>query len=64
MAFALSATIKDITAVLGDTAYDIFAGDIRNATVSFIDIDNGNAVIATVPVGLVLAEDLLTGTAT
>lgn len=60
----LSATIKDITAVIGDAAYDVFAGDIRNATVSFIDRDNGNAVIATVPVGLVLAGDLLTGTAT
>ncbi len=59
----LSATIKDITAVAGDPAYDAFSGDIRKATVSFIDRDN-NTVLATVPVGLVSAGDLLTGTAT
>ena len=60
----LSATIQDITAATGDPAYDPYGGDIRNATVSFIDRDNGNAVIATVPVGLVNSGDLLTGTAT
>jgi PKD repeat protein len=60
----LSATIQDITAATGDPAYDPYGGDIRNATVSFIDRDNGNAVIATVPVGLVNSGNLLTGTAT
>ncbi|HVE61633.1 MAG TPA: T9SS type A sorting domain-containing protein [Chitinophagaceae bacterium] len=59
----LSATIKDITAVIGDAAYDAFAGDIRNATVSFIDRDL-NTVLATVPIGLVSSGDVLVGTAT
>src|SRR5207245_1456413 len=30
----LSATIQDIAAVMGDPAYDAYAGDIRNARVS------------------------------
>lgn len=59
----LSATIKDITAVTGDLAYDANNGDIRNATVSFINVDT-NAVIATVPIGLVNAGDTKVGTAT
>ena len=59
----LSATVKDITAETGDPAYDALAGDIRNATVSFINRDNGS-VIATVPVGLVSAGDTTVGTAT
>jgi hypothetical protein len=33
----LSATVKDITAVIGDPAWDPYPGDIRNATVTFID---------------------------
>jgi hypothetical protein len=59
----LSATIRDITAETGDPAYDGFAGDIRNAKVSFINRAT-NAVIATVPVGLVNLADTKTGTAT
>ncbi|PYL38624.1 MAG: hypothetical protein DMF34_06310 [Verrucomicrobia bacterium] len=60
----LSATVQDITAVPTDLAYDPYPGDIRNATVTFVNRDNGNAVIATVPVGLVSAGDTKTGTAT
>jgi len=59
----LSATIQDITAVTGDLAYDSYPGDIRNATVTFINRDT-NAVIATVPVGLADLNDKKTGTAT
>ena len=36
----LTATIKDISAVSGDSAYDTTAGDIRNARVTFINRDN------------------------
>src|SRR5206468_9525566 len=36
----LSATVKDITAVTGDPAYDPYAGDIRNAKVTFINRDS------------------------
>ncbi len=59
----LSATVRDITAELGNPAYDANAGDIRNATVTFINRDN-NTVIATVPVGLANPGDFTTGTAT
>jgi autotransporter-associated beta strand protein len=59
----LSATIRDITAETGDAASDAFAGDIRNARVSFIDRST-NTVIATVPVGLVNGTDNSVGTAT
>ena len=33
----LRATIQDITAVLGDPAFDAYPGDITNASVSFIN---------------------------
>src|SRR5439155_21272651 len=33
----LSATVKDITAAIGDVAWDANPGDIRNATVTFVD---------------------------
>jgi hypothetical protein len=59
----LSATIRDITAVIGDPACDMYAGDIRNATVTFVNRGN-NTPIATVPVGLVNPSDTKTGTAT
>ena len=59
----LSATIKDITAVSGDPAYDANGGDIRKATVTFVNRDT-NQNIATAPVGLVSAADTKTGTAT
>jgi hypothetical protein len=59
----LSATIKDITAVPADAAYDAFAGDIRKARVMFVNRDAGNAPISgwLTPV-LVSATDLKTGT--
>jgi len=60
----LAATIQDITAVPGDTAYDAYAGDIRNATVTFVNRDAGNATLCTAPVGLVSLSDTRTGTAT
>ena len=60
----LTATIQDITAALGDPAYDGFAGDIRNAKVTFINRENGTP-INTLPltVGLVNTSDTKTGTA-
>ncbi len=57
----LSATIQDISAVTGDPAYDAYAGDIHNATVTFF---GDGAELATVPVGLVSSSDTRTGTAT
>lgn len=59
----LGATIRDIIAVTDDAAYDANAGDIRNATVTFINRDN-NTVIGTAPLGLVNGADTKTGTAT
>ena len=59
----LAATIQDITAATGDPAYDPNAGDIRNATCTFINRDTSTP-IATVPIGLVNAGDTKTGTAT
>jgi hypothetical protein len=56
----LSATIQDITAVLPGSDPD--QGDIRNATVTFIDRES-NLPIATVPVSLVNPLDVKTGTA-
>ena len=38
-AVALSAAIRDISAVSGDPAFDSFPGDIRNATVMFVNRD-------------------------
>jgi hypothetical protein len=61
----LSATIKDITAVTGDSAYDPYPGDIRNAKVTFINRDTNTVINATpLSVGLVNAGDLTTGTVT
>jgi hypothetical protein len=59
---ALSATVKDITAV--DPDHDPYAGDIRNATVKFVNRDAGNAVLCTAPVGLVNSSDPKIGVAT
>ncbi|GAA4416224.1 hypothetical protein GCM10023187_47500 [Nibrella viscosa] len=60
----LSATIQDITVV--DPTGDPNSGDIRKATVTFVNRDAGNAVLGTanVTVGLVNPGDLKTGTAT
>jgi hypothetical protein len=60
----LSATIQDITAVVADPAYDPDAGDIRNATATFVNRDQANAVLCTAPIGLVSLSDPKTGTAT
>lgn len=59
----LVATIQDITAVTGDLATDAYPGDIRNATVTFVDRDNGNAVFcSTGPIQLLDPADLKAGT--
>jgi hypothetical protein len=61
---AFSATIQDITAVVADPAWDGNVGDIRNATITFINRDSGNAPICSAPIGLVALSDIKTGTAT
>jgi squalene-hopene/tetraprenyl-beta-curcumene cyclase len=48
----LRATIQDITEVLGDPAYDPDAGNITNATVSFVNRSNADAVLCTANVTL------------
>jgi hypothetical protein len=66
-ATTLSATVRDITAETADPAYDALLGDIRNATVTFVDRDNANAPIAVcsnLPVQLVNTSDIKTGTVT
>jgi hypothetical protein len=60
----LSATIKDITAVVGDPAHDEYPGDIRNALVQFIDRDTNTPIGPLVRVGLIDLDDLTTGTVT
>ncbi len=59
----LSATVKDITAETSDAAFDNFEGDIRNATVTFINRDNNSVIASNVPVGLVSSGDTQVGTA-
>ena len=56
----LSATIEDITAVLGDPKYDAHAGDITNARVTFRV--EGTAVCSNLVPVLVSAGDTKTGT--
>src|SRR5439155_18353520 len=58
----LSATIKDITAVTGDPAYDAYLGDNRNAKVTFINRDTNTVIASNVPVGLVNSNDTTIGT--
>jgi hypothetical protein len=58
----LSATIKDITAVAGDLAYDPNGGDIRNAKVSFVNKDNGMVLCPDLVPALVSSSDPLVGT--
>jgi hypothetical protein len=63
---ALSATVKDITALTGDPAYDADAGEIPFAKVSFVD-EGGNPLssgCSNLPVGLVSSSDPKVGTAT
>jgi len=59
----LSATVRDITAETTAPETDPFAGDISQATITFID-RTSNTAIATVPVNLVNNQDTKTGTAT
>ncbi|CAA9379182.1 MAG: T1SS secreted agglutinin RTX [uncultured Pyrinomonadaceae bacterium] len=67
-ATTLSATIRDISAETTDPMYDAFSGDIRNATVTFVNRDvSPNVPIAgciDMPVQLVNVSDPKTGTAT
>ena len=60
----LIATIQDITAVTGDPAYDQYPGDIRNATVTFVNRDASNATLCTAAVLLVNGSDTRTGSVT
>jgi hypothetical protein len=60
----LIATISDITAVPSDPAYDPYPGDIRNATVTFVNRDASNAPLCTAPVLLVNSSDPKTGSVT
>ena len=58
----LAATIQDISAT-ADAAGDVDAGDIRNATVTFVDRAT-NATLCTAPIGLSKPSDLRTGVIT
>jgi hypothetical protein len=58
----LAATIQDITALPGESAFDSNGGDIRNARVTFINRDNNTIIASNLPVGLVATNNLLTGT--
>ena len=60
----LSATIKDPTALSGDPLYDPNPGDIRNATVTFVNRKASNATLCTAPVGLVDPSGTTVGAAT
>jgi predicted RNA-binding protein len=59
----LTVTVKDISAMVGDAAFDAFAGDIRNAQVQFIDRAT-NAVLGTATVNTLIGPGTTTGTAT
>jgi hypothetical protein len=59
----LRATIQDITAVPTDPAYDPYPGVITNATVTFVNRDSGNAVIAANVPATLIGSDTKTGTA-
>jgi hypothetical protein len=56
------ATIQDITALPSDAAYDANAGDIRTATVTFVNRDNGST-LCTASLSLVNGSDTKTATA-
>ena len=63
-ALTLAATVRDVTAVPGDPATDAFAGDVRRATVSFVDRETGAVLCSAAGVGLVNPGDTRTGSAT
>jgi MBG domain (YGX type)/FG-GAP-like repeat/Viral BACON domain/Putative binding domain, N-terminal len=58
----LSATVKDISAT-ADAAGDVDPGDIRNASLAFVDRTT-KSVLCTAPIGLVNASDERIGVAT
>jgi hypothetical protein len=60
----LTATVKDITAVSGDLANDPYAGDIRNATVSFVDRSTNTPLCSGLKPALVNSGDTTIGTVT
>jgi hypothetical protein len=60
----LRATIRDITAAVGDPLYDAYPGEIMKATVRFVDRENANATICTATLALIDASDAKTATAT
>jgi hypothetical protein len=61
----LIATISDITAVPSDPAYDPYPGDIRNATVTFVNRDaSDNTLCGAAPVLLINNSDPKTGSVT
>jgi hypothetical protein len=60
----LSATITDITFETADPDYDACPGDIRNATLSFIDRGTNTIIASNVPIGLVDPNDPLVAVGT
>ena len=60
----LSASVRDISAVSGDPAFDSFPGDVRNATVTFVNRATGTALAgcANLPVTLTVPSDSTVGT--
>jgi hypothetical protein len=56
----LAATIKDLSAVTGAP----YPGDIRSATITFVNRDASSANLCTAPIGLVSLSDATIGTAT
>jgi hypothetical protein len=60
----LMATLRDISVVSGDPATDAFPGDIRTATLRFVDRANGNALLCAPTLALVNPADSKTATAT
>jgi uncharacterized protein YegL len=59
----LRATIQDVSAVFDDPDYDPYPGNITNATVSFVNRDNSDAVLCTTNVALLDPSNQTTGTA-
>jgi hypothetical protein len=59
----LAATIRDITAVTEDPAHDSSEGDVRHATVTFVNRESSNAPLCSSSVVLVSSADTKTGTA-
>lgn len=62
----LAATVRDITAVTDDPAWDPWSGDIRKSTVSFLNRDTNTYISGCTNLrpNLVIPNDLKTGTVT